>query len=415
MSALEFGKLAGRRVLLGVSGSIAAYKAPMILRLLRAAGADVRVIVTQSAERFITRAVFSGLGADVFSDMWSGPGEPHVDLANWAQLILVAPATADTLARLRQGRAHDLLTATVLCFDGPVVVAPAMHPKMWHHPATMENVTALRARRISFVGPIQGEVASGEEGMGRMEEPEVIANWVASCLTETSGPLRGRHIIVTAGPTREAIDPVRAITNLSSGKMGYAIAAAAVARGAAVTLISGPVHLKPPTGADCVFVESATQMKWALEDALGPNKDRADVLIMSAAVSDYRPVESSPTKIKRGEGELTIAMRPNPDLLKTIGMSRIGLRPVLVGFALETLPDRELVFHARQKLIEKQVDLIVANRVDESLGRDESRVQLVSAQDCTPLPSMNKTSVAARLLDWVEKRLSAETSLDTVP
>ena len=415
MSALEFGKLAGRRVLLGVSGSIAAYKAPMILRLLRAAGADVRVIVTQSAERFITRAVFSGLGAEVFSDMWAGPGEPHVDLANWAQLILVAPATADTLARLRQGRAHDLLTATVLCFEGPVVVAPAMHPKMWSHSATVENVTALRGRRISFVGPVQGEVASGEEGMGRMEEPDVIASWVASRLTDTSGPLRGRHIIVTAGPTREAIDPVRAITNLSSGKMGYAIAAAAISRGAAVTLISGPVHLKPPTGADCILVESATQMKWALEDALGPNKDRADVLIMSAAVSDYRPVESSPTKIKRGEGELNIALRPNPDLLKTIGMSRIGLRPVLVGFALETLPDKELVFHARQKLIEKQVDLIVANRVDESLGRDESRVQLVSAQDCAPLPSMSKASVAARLLDWVEKRLNAGTNQDTVP
>lgn len=415
MSGLEFGKLAGRRIVLGVSGSIAAYKAPMILRQLRAAGAEVRVVLTESAEKFITRAVFSGLGAEVYSDMWDGPGEPHVDLAAWAQLMLIAPATADTLARLREGRAQDLLTATVLCFDGPLVIAPAMHPKMWNNPATLENVSVLRSRRASFVGPVQGEVASGDEGMGRMEEPEVIALWVSSRLSEGAGPLRGRHIIVTAGPTREAIDPVRAITNLSSGKMGYAVAAAAVSRGAAVTLISGPVHLKPPTGVDCILVESATQMKWALEDALGPNKDRADVLIMSAAVSDYRPAESSPTKIKRGEGELNIALKPNPDLLKTIGMGRIGLRPVLVGFALETLPDRELVFVARQKLIEKQVDLIVANRVDESLGREESRVQLVSAQDCTPLPNMSKASVAARLLDWVEKRLNAETSHDTVP
>jgi phosphopantothenoylcysteine decarboxylase / phosphopantothenate---cysteine ligase len=415
VSGLDFGKLAGKRILLCVTGSIAAYKSPNILRQLRGAGAEVKVLLTESAEKFVTRAVFSGLGAPVFTDMWGSEGEPHVELAAWAQLIALAPASADTLARMRQGRAEDLLTATLLCFKGPMLIAPAMHPAMWQNAATCENVAVLRGRGAVFVGPVHGEVASGEEGIGRMEEPEVIAHWIGKQLIEASGPLRGRRIIVTAGPTRESLDPVRAITNISSGKMGYAIAAAAVARGASVTLISGPVHLKPPTGVDCIFVESANQMKWAIEDALGPSQEGADVLIMSAAVSDYRPAEASSVKIKRGEGELTLQLKPNPDILKSVGTARIGLRPVLVGFALETLPDRELVFQARQKLIEKRVDLIVANRVAESLGRDESRVQLVSAQDCTALPSMSKASVAARLLDWVEKRLNSQQTNDTVP
>ncbi len=416
MSSLDFGKLASKRVVLCVTGSIAAYKAPFILRALRQAGAEVRVLLTESAERFITAAVFSGLGAQVQKDMWEGPGEPHVELSNWADIIVIAPATADTLARMRQGRAQDLLTATVLCFEGPLVIAPAMHPRMWNHQATIENVDALRKRSVMFIGPVDGEVASGDEGIGRMEEPDTIAQFVASKLVDPKGSLQGRHIVITAGPTREAIDPVRAITNLSSGKMGYAIAGAAVARGAAVTLITGPVHLRAPAGVDCVQVESAKQMKWAIEDALGPNQDRADVLIMSAAVSDYRPAESSPTKLKRGDKELVLQLKPNPDLLRSVGMARVGRRPVLVGFALETLSERELIFVARQKLIEKQVDLIVANRVDESLGKDESRVQLVSAQDCTPLPSMEKTRVAAHLLDWVEKRLTTEHHhTDTMP
>ena len=415
MSAFDFGKLAGKKVLLCVTGSIAAYKAPFILRALTKAGAQVRVLLTESAERFITAAVFSGLGAKVQMDMWEGLGEPHVELAAWADLVAIAPGTADTLARMRQGRAQDLLTATLLCFEGPVLVAPAMHPSMWKHPATRENVECLKARGVSFLGPVHGEVASGDEGTGRMEEPEVIAERIAHRLMDRQGPLKGRHLIITAGPTREALDPVRAITNLSSGKMGYAIAAAAVARGAAVTLISGPVHLKPPTGVDCILVESAKQMQWAIQDALGVAQDRADVLIMAAAVSDYRPAESSPTKLKRGEGELTLQLKPNPDLLRGVGTARTGLRPVLVGFALETLSDRDLVFVARQKLIEKQVDLIVANRVDESLGRDDSRVQLVSAQDCIPLPPMSKADVAVHLLDWIEKRLNTEQRLDTIP
>ena len=415
MSGLDFGKLAGRRILLGVTGSIAAYKAPILLRLLTNSGADVRVILTKSAQNFITKAVFSGLGAEAYTDMWDSPGEAHVELAAWAHLMIVLPATADFLARLHQGRAEDLLTATALCFNGPLGVAPAMHPKMWSSAATRSNVEVLKTRDVAFIGPVRGEVASGDEGVGRMEEPEVVAQWVSSRLLEHSGSLKGKHIVVTAGPTREAIDPVRAITNLSSGKMGYAIAAAAVARGAAVTLISGPVHLKPPSGADYIPVESATQMKWALEDALGPEQQRADVLIMTAAVSDYRPSESSPVKLKRGSSDLMLHLKPNPDLLKLVGTARIGLRPVLVGFALETMAERELVFYARQKLIEKQVDLIVANRVDESLGRDDSRVQLVSAQDCVPLPAMSKTGVATRLLDWVEKRLTTEQNTDTVP
>jgi phosphopantothenoylcysteine decarboxylase/phosphopantothenate--cysteine ligase len=406
------GSLAERKVLLCVTGSIAAYKAPMLLRLLKAGGARVKVLLTESAKKFIGEPVFSGLGAEVFTDMWSGPGEPHVELNSWADIIVVAPATADTLARLRQGRADDLLTATALCADKPVVVAPAMHPTMWRHPATQENILVLKDRGVRFIGPANGEVASGETGVGRMEEPEGIAAVLVRLLEPRTKPLTGMHLVVTAGPTREALDPVRSLTNLSSGKMGYAIAQVALDQGAEVTLISGPVNLRVPPGAICVPITSALEMQEALKRALGENMTQADALIMSAAVADFRPKEASEQKVKRGKEDLTLTLTPNPDLLAEIGTRRSGLRPVLVGFALETVEGDELISLGRQKLIKKQVDMVVANSASDSLGKDSAVVRLVSARDCIPLQEMEKAQVAAHVIDWVVARLKEPATSD---
>ena len=406
MSGLVVGSLAGRNILLTVTGSIAAYKAPFVLRRLSEAGADVRVVMTASAGQFVGAAVFRGLGAKVYSDMWEGEGEAHVALAEWADAIVVAPATADTLARLRQGRADDLLSATILCSDKVIVAAPAMHPTMWRNTATQENVAALKDRGVRFVGPANGLVASGTSGVGRMEEPESIAIAVGRLLESKTKPLTGKRLVITAGPTREAIDPVRSLTNLSSGKMGYAIAAVALDQGADVTLISGPVSLTVPPGADYVPVESAQEMKKALADALGEDLTDADALIMSAAVSDYRPAAPSKEKLKRNGDDYELKLTPNPDLLAQIGKRREALRPVLVGFALETAEGDELISLGRQKLIKKQADLIVANSAHESLGQDDSVVRLVSARDCVPLEKMSKAKVAGHIIDWVRARLN---------
>lgn len=413
MSEPLSGSLAERKILLCVTGSIAAYKAPILLRQLQAAGARVRVVLTESAQNFIGKAVFSGLGAEVFTDMWSGLGEPHVELSTWADAIVVAPTTADTLARLRQGRADDLLTAIALCSERPLVLAPAMHPSMWKHPSTQENVFVLKERGARFVGPTHGEVASGATGVGRMEEPEGIAAVLVRLLEPKKKPLTGMHLVVTAGPTREALDPVRALTNLSSGKMGYAIAQVALDQGAEVTLISGPVEAAVPPGAIFVPVTSALEMQGALHRALGDGMTQADALIMSAAVADFRPKETWNEKVKRSRDELSLTLVPNPDLLAEIGTKRSGLRPVLVGFALETAEGDELISLGRQKLIKKQVDMIVANSARESLGRDTAVVRLVSARDCIPLEEMTKGQVAAHIIDWVIARLKEPATSDT--
>jgi phosphopantothenoylcysteine decarboxylase / phosphopantothenate---cysteine ligase len=405
MTFLAVGALARRKIVLGVTGSIAAYKAPYVLRHLTAAGAEVQVVMTASAGAFIGAAVFRGLGAKVHTDMFEGEGETHVALARWADAVLIAPATADTLARLRQGSANDLLTATALCADKKVMCAPAMHPSMWSHPATAENVSVLKERGVRFLGPAHGVVASGEVGVGRMEEPENIAHIVGRLLDVQPKLLAGKHIVITAGPTREALDPVRSLTNLSTGKMGYAIAKVALDWGAEVTLISGPVSLPVPPGADAIFVDSALEMQQALELTLGEDLKGADALIMSAAVSDYRPQQKSETKLKRGTDSLHLELTPNPDLLGEIGKRRGGLRPVLVGFALETASADELIQLGRQKLIKKQCDMVVANIASESLGKDEATVRLVSARDCIPLEKTSKVQVAARIMDWVRARL----------
>jgi phosphopantothenoylcysteine decarboxylase/phosphopantothenate--cysteine ligase len=336
-------------------------------------------------------------------------GELHVDLAKRTDLVLVVPATADVLARLAQGRADDLASALVLSATCPVLVAPAMHPNMWAHPATQRNVELLRRDgRVRFVGPVVGEVASGDSGLGRMAEPEAILDESAG--KAPSEPLRGRHVVVTAGPTAEDIDPVRAITNRSSGKMGFAIAARARRLGATVTLIAGPVALPTPEGVRRIDVRSANSMRSALWQTLRPDLSGADALVMAAAVADYRPAEPSVSKLASGSTNLSLELVPNPDLLREIGHARHGRRPVLVGFALETVDEAHAVQNARRKLAEKRVDVVVANLASESLEKDDIRALLVDARDCRVLEKTSKDEAAGRILEYVARTLAEKTA-----
>lgn len=404
MSADAKAALQGKQIVLGVTGSIAAYKSVVLLRLLQKAGARVRVVLTEGARQFVGARTFSGLGATVHTDLWEGPGELHVELARWADALLIAPTTADCMARLATGRADDLLTSTALTTVAPVCLAPAMHPAMWRAPVTLENAKTLFRRGMHFFGPVSGEVASGEVGVGRFQEPEDITHGLARVLYGP-GSLTGRHVIVTAGPTVEAIDPVRTLTNVSSGKMGYAIAEILQSRGAQVTLISGPVNLPAPTGTKLLPIRSALELQSAISDALGPNLDGADAVIMAAAVSDYRPLAVSAEKLKRSSEGLHLSLVPNPDILAELGRVRVSLRPVLIGFALETAEGDALVNLGRRKLINKRVDLVVANSASRSLGRDDNEALLISPIDCIKLPRMSKSAVAVQIVDWLERRL----------
>ncbi|HEX6766337.1 MAG TPA: bifunctional phosphopantothenoylcysteine decarboxylase/phosphopantothenate--cysteine ligase CoaBC [Polyangiaceae bacterium] len=400
-------KLDGRRITLCVTGSIAAYKSVLLVRRLLAEGAELEVVLSASAQEFVGAATFSGLtGRPVFTQMFdaSRGGELHVDLAKRTDLLVVAPASADTLARLASGRAEDLVSALVLAATCPVLAAPAMHPSMWTHPATQRNVDLLRRdARVTLVGPVVGEVASGDTGLGRMAEPEaLLAAIVAGVLPE---PLRGRHVVVTAGPTAEDIDPVRAVTNRSSGKMGFAVAARARMLGATVTLIAGPVALPTPAGVRRVDVRSANSMRTALWQALRPDLSGADALVMAAAVADYRPAQVSAKKLASGSGAFTLELVPNPDLLREIGHARRGQKPVLVGFALETEPEPQAVQNARRKLADKRVDLVVANQASEALERDDIRALLVDARDCRVIDKTTKEDAAGRILDFVVETL----------
>jgi phosphopantothenoylcysteine decarboxylase/phosphopantothenate--cysteine ligase len=401
------GRLAGTRITLCVTGSVAAYKAVLLLRALKLEGAELEVVLTRSGAEFVGAATFAGLTGKaphttMFSD--SASGELHVELAQRTDLLLIAPATADVLARLAQGRADDLLTATALCATCPVLVAPAMHPSMWAHPATQRNVALLAAdRRVGFVGPVEGEVASGDVGVGRLAEPDVIVSFVIAQLS--SGSLRGRHIVVSAGPTAEDIDPVRFISNRSSGKMGFALAERAAAHGAKVTLIAGPVALATPAGVTRIDVRSALAMRGALWQALKPDLSGADALIMTAAVADYRPAETHASKLKRGVSSIGLELVPNDDLLAEIGAAREAKRPVLVGFALETETDEKLVNAARAKLAKKRVDLVVANHPDSSIAKDQISGSLVGVRDAESFGPLAKHEAADRILDFVAKRL----------
>jgi phosphopantothenoylcysteine decarboxylase/phosphopantothenate--cysteine ligase len=339
----------------------------------------------------------------MFAD--SAAGELHVSLAEQSDAIVLVPATADLIARIASGRADDLLTATILCASCPILAAPAMHPTMWAHPATQRNVATIEADgRVDFVGPVEGEVASGDHGQGRMAEPEDLVDALVARLTTRD--LLGRHIVVTAGPTVEDLDPVRFVSNRSSGKMGFALARRAAARGARVTLIAGPVTLTTPYGVQRVDVRSAIAMRGAIWQALGPDLSNADALLMAAAVGDYRPAETRAAKLKRGDQPLALELVQNPDLLAEIGDSREGTRPVLVGFAVETGSDPAIVEYATDKLHKKRVDLVVANHAEESLGRDDNRVTLVSREGAEPSDAAPKGEVADRILDWVVSRVA---------
>jgi phosphopantothenoylcysteine decarboxylase/phosphopantothenate--cysteine ligase len=397
------GPLKGRTVVLCVSGSIAAYKAVEVARLLVKSGARVLPAMTASAGRFVGAVTLAGItGEPVSTDMWeaSFAGETHVKLADRADLVVIVPATADILARLAHGRADDVVTALALCARGPVLVAPAMHPRMWDHPAVQRNVAELASqKRVTFVGPVAGEVASGDVGIGRMAEPDAVLAAIATALSQRD--MAGMRVVVTAGPTLEDIDPVRFVGNRSSGKMGFAIAERAAARGADVTLVAGPVGLAGPHGVKRVDVRGAVAMQAALWQALGTDLSRADALVMAAAVSDHRPAETSATKIKKRDDRMTLELVKNPDLLAEIGAGRSGRRPVLVGFAVETEGGPALVSYAKRKLSEKKVDLVVANPADESFGRDENHATLVSASGVQPLPPMSKVALADVVLDRV--------------
>jgi len=352
------------RVLLGVTGGIAAYKSAELVRRLREQGAEVQVVMTEGARQFVGPLTFQALsGRPVRSDLWDATAEAamgHIELARWAERIVIAPASADFLARLAHGHANDLLTTLCLATDAPIAVAPAMNRLMWANAATQANVATLRARGVTILGPAEGEQACGETGAGRMVEPaEIIA--ALSPRTNATGALAGRKVLLTAGPTRERIDPVRFITNRSSGKMGYAVAEAARDAGADVVIVSGPVNLPTPAGVRRVDVETAEQMM----EAVRAHLPGTDIFIAAAAVSDYRPVQAAVEKIKKTSDSLMLAMSRTTDILATVAAGT--LRPFVVGFAAET---QNVERNALAKLEGKRLDMIAANQVGDRLAFD---------------------------------------------
>lgn len=402
-------------VLVGVSGGIAAFKAVALVRELARAGAKVRVAMTPSATRFVGAATFAGItGEPPVTDLWSSPGEIHVTLGAWADVVVIAPATASTLARLAHGIADDAVTATVLCARGRIAVAPAMHHRMWASAATQANLALLRARGVEVVGPEDGPLASGESGLGRMSEPDTIAAAVLRLgAAAAPGDLAGRHVLVSAGPTYEPIDPVRFVGNRSSGRMGYAIAEAAARRGARVTLVSGPVALAAPAGVERTSVRTALEMQAAIE-ALVPE---LDAIIMAAAVADFRPAEVATEKIKKREGvpPPAITLVRNPDILAGLGAARAARRaprPVLVGFAVESSRLRQ---RAREKLEAKKVDLVVGNDAAIAFEGDESEVLFVDAAGATRSGRRTKHAIADLLLDRVARLLEGRPRGDAPP
>ncbi|MBB3455430.1 phosphopantothenoylcysteine decarboxylase/phosphopantothenate--cysteine ligase [Rhizobium sp. BK313] len=390
--------LAGKRILLIISGGIAAYKSLDLIRRLRERGATVRPIMTSGAQQFITPLAVGALAADhVFTDLFSRQDEQdvgHIRLARDCDLVLIAPATADLLAKMANGLADDLASTVLLATDRPVLAAPAMNPKMWAHPATRRNIETLRGDGIRFVGPMAGEMAESKEaGTGRMAEPLEIVAAVEMRLDDGARPLAGRKAVVTSGPTHEPIDPVRYIANRSSGRQGHAIASALAALGADVTLVSGPVSIPDPMGMHVVHVERAEEMRDAVLSALP-----ADIAVMVAAVADWRVASAADQKIKKHPGESipTLALTENPDILKTVGHHT--QRPKLViGFAAET---QDVEVNARAKLERKGADMIVANDVSPAtgiMGGTRNSVKLIRHNSVEQWPDLEKDEVAARL------------------
>ena len=386
--------LTGKHILLIVSGSVAAYKALELFRLLRKDGAAVTAILTAGGARFVTKEALAAItGARVHDDLWAAEAEiGHIRLARLPDLVVVAPASADLLARMAHGLADDLASTVLLATRAPVLVAPAMNPAMWEHPATRANMAVLAARGVHVIGPGEGPMAEPESGPGRLAEPPEIHAAIAALLAAPAArPLAGRHALVTSGPTHEPIDPVRYIANRSSGKQGHAIAAALAALGARVTLVSGPVAIPDPPGVAVRRVESAREMLAACEAALP-----ADIAVMAAAVADWRVAREAGQKLKKEAGAPapTLAMALNPDILATL--SAHAQRPALVvGFAAET---EQVVEHAVAKRARKGCDWIVANDVSGGvMGGDANRVHLITAEGVEDWPEMPKEEVARRL------------------
>ncbi|HEX7341378.1 MAG TPA: bifunctional phosphopantothenoylcysteine decarboxylase/phosphopantothenate--cysteine ligase CoaBC [Rhodanobacteraceae bacterium] len=400
--------LARRRVLLGVSGGIAAYKACILVRRLRDAGAEVRVVMTEGATHFVGAATFQALsGQPVHTSLWdhdAAMGMGHIELARWAQDIVIAPASADCIARLAQGRADDLLTTLCLASAAPVTLAPAMNWRMWAHPATQANIATLHARGVAILGPDEGPLAEGESGAGRMLEPEaIVAALEVAIGVDAHGPLKGTSILVSAGPTYEDIDPVRFIGNRSSGRMGFAVAAAAVAAGAKVTLVAGPVALPTPSGvARRINVRSAREMHQAVLDVVA----RQDIYIAAAAVGDYRPSVASDAKLKKRAGApCTLELAENPDILMAV--TALPKSPFVVGFAAET---HDVETYARDKLKRKKLDMIAANKVGAGLGfeTDDNALTVYWPGGEKALPRADKRDLAEALLACIGEHFQAD-------
>ena len=379
------------KIILGITGGIAAYKAAELVRIFMKRGDEVEVVMTEAATRFVAPLTFRALtGKPVHVSRWEDMA--HIDLSRGADAVLVAPATADFIAKIANGLACDLLSSLCLARNCPLYLAPAMNRQMWENAATRRNIERIRADGVQLIGPDEGIQACGETGMGRMSEPEEIASFLAS----SGKPLSGRKFLITAGPTIEPIDPVRVITNRSSGKMGYSIAQAALDLGAEVTLVSGPTALYPPDGAKFISVSTASEMLRAVME----NVRGQDVFIAVAAVSDYRVVNPSANKIKKAE-KLVLELEPNPDILASV--SALDGSPFCVGFAAET---ENLDRHAEEKLRKKNVQMIVGNLAQEAIGRDENEIAIYSPEGVKRLPRASKRVLARALLEEIGKKIS---------
>ena len=396
--------LANKNILLGVTGGIAAYKSAEIVRHLKKSGASVRVVMTRSAEEFITPLTLQALsGNRVSTELLDAEAEAamgHIELAKWADGILIAPATANTIARLSSGRGDDLLSTVTLAFDGPISVAPAMNQAMWRDERTQENLKKLIDQDFGICGPGSGEQACGDVGLGRMLEPIDILDMFSLSFNE--GTLSGKKILITAGPTQEPIDPVRFITNRSSGKMGYSLVEAALESGANVTLISGPVNIEPPSNCNFVSIKTAEEMY----EAVMHHISGMDVYIGTAAVSDYSPAKASDSKIKKdgSSSPMVLELKENQDILKSV--SELEQRPYVVGFAAET---NDLIKNAEKKLSNKNLDLIIANDVsNKEIGfdSDDNEVTLITEKEKYLIERQNKRKVSKKIIDFISGRIN---------
>ena len=399
------GSLSNKRVLLGVTGGIAAYKSAELIRCLQGEGAEVRVVMTPAAREFITPLTLQALSGNPVSlellDTAAEAAMGHIELARWADLILVAPASADFIARLCHGEGNDLLSTVCLASHSPIAVAPAMNKHMWENAATQKNLQQLQGQAVHIFGPAAGYQACGDIGEGRMEDPATLCTMTSAIFA--TGLLSGKKVVITAGPTREALDPVRYISNHSSGKMGYALARAAAEAGASTVLISGPVQLAPPERMKTIAVESAADMLAAALDEV----EGADIFIAAAAVADYRPADVAVQKIKKNDDDMHIQLVKNPDIVATV--AALPRRPLTVGFAAET---ENLELYATRKLQKKNLDLVIANDVSDStigFNSEDNRVLLVQPGTSQALPTMNKSLLANKLIEHIAALLSAST------